>query len=68
LVNAFRKKGGPDMEWIKDYWYVVLAGLFIAGFYFFGYRTKGQHDNVQDSSQGEETGQKDKKSGSGCCH
>jgi cbb3-type cytochrome oxidase subunit 3 len=56
------------MEWIKDYWYIALAGLFIAGFYFFGHRTKGQHDNAQGSCCGEDTAQKTKKSGSGCCH
>lgn len=57
------------MEWIKDYWYLILPGL-LAVLFFFGHKTKGSTDkNIPDGDQhGEHTAEKAHKSGHGCCH
>ncbi len=52
------------MEWIKDYWYVILLGL-IAAMFLFGRKTNvNAHDHQNDSN----AGGKEHKDGSGCCH
>lgn len=57
------------MEWIKDYWYIVVLGL-VAAMFLFGHRTGRNTDTeVQDDDQhGPHAGEKAHKSGHGCCH
>ncbi len=57
------------MEWIKDYWYLILLGL-VAAMFLFGHRTKKNTDvNIhEDHQHGPHTGEKAHKSGHGCCH
>lgn len=54
------------MEWIKDYWYVILLGL-IAALFLFGHKTKSDQGSMQDHHEPHTEGAK-KKGGHGCCH
>jgi hypothetical protein len=54
------------MEWIAEYWYILLLGL-ITVMYLFGNRTKvSQSENVRDHQCTHADG-KAHKSGHGCC-
>jgi len=57
------------MEWITNYWYLIVLGL-VAAMFLFGYRTKQNTDtDIDDDHQhGSHTGEKAHKSGHGCCH
>lgn len=56
------------MEWIKDYWYVLVLGL-VGAMFLFGHKTKKDTDmNVHDEPHhGSNTREKAHKSGHGCC-
>jgi hypothetical protein len=54
------------MEWIAEYWYILLLGL-VAVMFLFGNRTKeGRSETVQDH-QGRHADGKANKRGHGCC-
>jgi hypothetical protein len=54
------------MEWIAEYWYILLLGLIVFMF-LFGHRTKvSQSENFQNH-QGTLADRKARKSGHGCC-
>lgn len=57
------------MEWITNYWYIIVLGL-VAAMFLFGFRTKQNTDtDINDDHQhGSHTGEKAHKSGHGCCH
>lgn len=57
------------MEWIKDYWYIIVFGL-VAAMFLFGFRTKDKIDtNIHDDHEhGAHSGEKTHNSGRGCCH
>jgi hypothetical protein len=55
------------MEWIKDYWYIILPGL-IAVMFFFGHKSKKGQDETHGAHHDEQTGEKSSKSGHSCCH
>jgi len=52
------------MEWINDYWYVLVVGL-VAVMILFGHKTKGSDQEHQHASH---NGGKEHKGGGGCCH
>lgn len=54
------------MEWIKDYWYVVVLGL-VAAMFLFGHKTKKSQGSAQDHHETHTEGDK-KKGGHSCCH
>lgn len=56
------------MEWIKDYWYVIVIGL-VAAMVLFGKRTgKGHGGNEHGHDHEGQADTKSGKSGHGCCH
>ncbi|UCD35458.1 MAG: hypothetical protein JSU90_01100 [Nitrospiraceae bacterium] len=55
------------MEWIKDYWYVILLGL-VATMFFFGHKTRGGQDESHAARHDEQTDGKSAKGGHSCCH
>ena len=56
------------MEWIQEFWYVILLGIIVTMF-IFGRRTNTHQDEKADVSQhGTHTEGKTHKSGHGCCH
>ena len=56
------------MEWITDYWYVLLLGL-VAAMVLFGFRTKDNEEgNIANRLNGSHEDKKEHKSGHSCCH
>ncbi len=56
------------MEWITEYWYIVLIGLF-AVMFVFGYRSNRCQEGItEEHGKGTHTPEKTHKSGHGCCH
>ncbi len=56
------------MEWIKDYWYLIILG-FAAAMFLFGHRSnKSQDGHVHDPQHGTHSAGETHKSGHGCCH
>ena len=51
------------MQWIKDYWYIIILGL-VAAMFFFGHRTKDIHE---EKSQDNKNESHTDKSGHSCC-
>lgn len=52
------------MEWIKDYWYIIVLGL-VAAMFFFGFRAKDiRDDELHEDKDDSHT----HKSGHSCCH
>ena len=50
------------MEWLKDYWFVLVVVL-AAAMVFFGYKTKGgNYEHAPDSA-----GEENRDNGRGCC-
>ena len=56
------------MEWLINYWYIVLIGLFVLTVYVFGHKTGGQHSKSKGSCCGGDAAQKEKKDSHSCCH
>ncbi len=55
------------MEWVKDYWYIILLGL-IGAMFLFGYRSKGRQEGKEQGLQHEtHTREKNHKDSHGCC-
>jgi hypothetical protein len=56
------------MEWINDYWYVLVLGL-VGAMFLFGHRTKKGTDTIvqDEQQQGSNTRERPHKSGHGCC-
>jgi hypothetical protein len=52
------------MEWIKDYWYIIVLGL-VASMFFFGHRTKGIEEEKTQYDKNESHANKN---GHSCCH
>jgi hypothetical protein len=56
------------MEWIKEYWYIILLGLFAAMF-IFGHRSnRSEGGKVDDHQHGAHTEGKANKGSRSCCH
>ena len=56
------------MEWIKDYWYVLVLGL-IGAMILFGFRTQDNKEgNIANHRDGSDADKKEHKSGGSCCH
>lgn len=56
------------MEWVKDYWYMILIGLVVAMYLFGNRRGKGEVGEEHSHDHAEHTKEKAGKSGHGCCH
>jgi len=63
------------MEWIKDYWYIILLGLFASIFILNRSRARegnrsnrGREEKMDNHQNGAHTKGKNHKSGRGCCH
>ena len=54
------------MKWIVEYWYLILAGLAAAVF-FFGYKSKSDQGSITDTDSEEQTAEKTHKGGHSCC-
>jgi hypothetical protein len=55
------------MQWIANYWYMIVLGLVTAMF-FLGHRShKGQDGNMHDNQHGT-YGEGGAKKGGECCH
>jgi hypothetical protein len=52
------------MEWIKDYWYIIIPVLLAAMFIFGHGKTGSQEEKLQDDQPENHSN----KSGHGCCH
>jgi len=55
------------MEWIYDYWYLIISGL-VAAMILFGYRSKSTGEGkIRDDQNKTHDGGKDHTGGHGCC-
>jgi hypothetical protein len=52
------------MEWMTEYWYIIIPVLAVAMF-LFGYRATG---TKEEEPQDDKNESRDHKSGHGCCH
>lgn len=56
------------MEWVTDYWYVLVLGLVVA-MVLLGFKTKdNESENIPGNQKGSQKDEKEHKSGHSCCH
>jgi hypothetical protein len=55
------------MQWIANYWYVIVLGL-VAAMFLFGHKTKKEKEGKGDTQDEEKTGGKTQTSDHSCCH
>lgn len=55
------------MEWIKDYWFIIILGL-VAVMFFLGYRSKDKLEGDVLEQPLTHDSEKTHKGGHGCCH
>lgn len=55
------------MEWLTEYWYLIILGL-VAVMFLFGYRSKGLQESKVHGQHGAHHDEKPHKGGHGCCH
>jgi hypothetical protein len=68
MTKSIKKERRKVMEWIKDYWYVIVIGL-VAAMFLFGKRTGKGHSGAERGHDHEgQADAKSGKSGHGCCH
>ena len=56
------------MEWVTDYWYVLVLGL-VAAMALLGFKTKdNEAEKISGKQNGSHKDEKENKSGHSCCH
>lgn len=54
------------MRWIVEYWYLILAGL-AAAIFFFGYKSKSDEGEMSGTNSEDQGSEKTHKGGHSCC-